>query len=494
MPRTIFVFIFTSVAFFGLSEESMTERDKFEFMSQDKVFSTIYENPAMKQFQRPYSFSLAGIGMENSKNRSNRPCIPAEGTGDTEVSFQAESYLKHNGSTLWGAAGYTTGKTENIKWCETSDYDIVYPYILGDMTGGDMKKELYRFGGGISSSSGRYIYGASISYDAGLYYRNIDPRPRNITGLLKLGIGAGLTTGKYALAAHLKADKYKQTNSVVFISELGVDKLYHLTGLGTDYTRFAGTGSSTYYTGWRYGGSIDIHPSDKNGLAGLVSLTHFSFDNIISDLNKLPMASVKETEYHAEAGWKADRFCINGILNIIRRLGNENIFGDATSGSYPQIATLTQYARNNINTGATVSANTGTRDKWEFSGEFTGFYCHDNRVQSSANARSIINSLNLTAIAGALFQPTDRLLFTAKATFGKKFILDDTSTPPTEGIEEIIIAATEEFKACSYSNLLTGIDLSATVAQSPKLAFKITFRAVRTSLRNECSLGASVIF
>lgn len=38
-----------------------------------------------------------------------------------------------------------------------------------------------------------------------------------------------------------EAHKYKQNGDITYYNELGVSKTFHLSGLGTSYTRFDGT-------------------------------------------------------------------------------------------------------------------------------------------------------------------------------------------------------------------------------------------------------------
>ena len=97
-------------------------------------------------------------------------------------------------------------------------------------------------------------WGVSLSYDAGLYYRNIDPRPRNTTGTLtsmQAWLCAHGPTTISACREHI--EKYRQTCDLMFMrAKREKPRVYHLTGLGNHYARFAGTGYSNYYDGERH--------------------------------------------------------------------------------------------------------------------------------------------------------------------------------------------------------------------------------------------------
>lgn len=474
---------------------SVVDREKAENLSLSQLFDHVYQNPALTGFKRNHSYSSAGISWSQDRHRDGMPYNPAAGSSEMHGSFMAQTYLKHKQSTLSGFAGYTTGKIKSMEWCETSDYDIVYPYVMADGTGGDLNEEIYRFGGGISSSTGKWHYGASLAYKAGLYYRSVDPRPRNVTGLLNLAAGAGLSIGNYITAIGVTADKYKQTNAIEFMSELGSAKIYHLTGLGTDYSRFAGTGESTYYTGWRYGATFDLHPARNiSGLIASLGVTRFTFSNIISDLNKLPLAHVRELEYHAQAGWLGQHAAVNAYASIRRRLGDENIFGDATSGSYPQISTLTMYAHNRIRTGAQASGIICNASRFGLKINAMAEYIHDNQVQSAANARRIINNLDMNINCTVTFRATQATLFSANVGYGHRHPIRSTFNKPKSGIEGAIAAADARFLADSH--MLNCIDGTVTMTHAlpHQLALHIAAHCTTTTIARNYAVTASIIF
>ena len=313
--------------------------------------SMVYGNPAMNQWRMEHG--LTEVDVAADMRRDHGVVNPGAGNRSDFFSGGAETYTKYRSSTLWGRGRYINGAVKNMVWNETADYHIVYPYILADSVGGDMKREQYDFSGGYAACNDRWAWGAELSYLATLEYREVDPRPRNVVGQLDVAAGVAYRVlGDYYAGVSLRLRKYKQTNEVEFKSEMGVDKIFHLTGMGTHYYRFAGTGLSTYYDGYRYGASAEFYPRTGHGAFLSCGVSRFSFDNILSDLNKLPLASVWHNAVDAQAGWlnpgERHDWGVSASVSAYRRHGSENIFGDAASSVYPQIGSIAMYADNYV--------------------------------------------------------------------------------------------------------------------------------------------------
>lgn len=314
-------------------------------------FNLPWQNPATRQFQAP--FSISAIHLNYSNLSAKAPVSLSQGSGEWCAEVGAYTYLKHKSSTLWGDAYYDNGRQLGIKWNETSDSEMLYPYLTADSIGGNMNLERYRFMGGYADHKKRWSWGAQIGYLAGLYYRSIDPRPKNITGLLSLSAGAGYRIAKnYSLSLGLMAQRYQQSNEITFMSETYESKIYHATGLGTHYVRFAGTGKNSKYTGWRYGGGLQFIPVDTIGFIAAVEVEAFEFEKILTDLNRLPLAKANDLDISAEAGYHGvsgkNVWMVGANLSSHSRKGKENIFGDPSMSIYPQITTLDKYSASTL--------------------------------------------------------------------------------------------------------------------------------------------------
>lgn len=359
-------------------------------------FSSVTEawkNPALFQFRRNYTLTAISAGYDQWSE--NEAVDVQRGDKDSYWAIDAETYLKYRGSTIWGHAGYQNGKRRNVRWNETSDYDIVKPFILGDPTGGDMKREVYSFGGGYANRIGRskFFIGASLAYTAGLYSRNVDPRPKNVTSKLDFHLGVGLfASDDYLAALSLQFVRYRQSNDVTFYSELGNEKLYHLTGLGNHYARFAGTGYNTKYKGRNTRLSISVYPFSGRGMAITLALSGHNIDNELTDLNKLPMGRSVRTNIIGEVAWLGGRWEATARARISRLIGRERIFGDPASGVYPEIGTIDMYHNNEVNVTAigvyrTRVANVALVVSPSLS------YNHSNEIYADPKSRQVINDL-----------------------------------------------------------------------------------------------------
>lgn len=186
--------------------------------------------------------------------------------------------MKKGSNDIWGEAGYDFGQRRNVMLNESSDYQTVYPYVTADLVGGDLHEENYRFSGGFAHTlKGGVTLGAFAGYNALLAYRTVDPRPRNLTS--DLDFAAGMRWRWLGMA--LKAGKYKQTNVVKFYNETFQPTVYHATGLGTDYFRFRGSNTNTYYNGRNFG-----IQADAASALGKSPMPAYTWLTIISDSTK----------------------------------------------------------------------------------------------------------------------------------------------------------------------------------------------------------------
>ncbi len=310
-----------------------------------------YVKPSVKVLKRKYSLTSVSVGA--SLRNESRAVIPQLGKGEISGNFTANTFITYKKGATWGNALYTNGKIADVQFNETSDYAMLYPYTLGDSVGGDLRFQNYRFGGGVNTAlDNNWKLGVEAQYRADLAYRQIDPRPKNLVTDIDATVGASRRiAGKYLVGLDLNAGKYKQTNSLRFFSELGVPNVVHFTGLGTHYYRFQGSNYNTYYKGYRVGSSLGIVP-DGSGWHGNIAYNYFAFIKIISSLNELPMARAGEHQTSGEIAYLHEESTAWGIklnADYSRKLGTENIFGDAADNVYPQIMSLEQFSAENLN-------------------------------------------------------------------------------------------------------------------------------------------------
>lgn len=334
-------------------------------------------NPALMPRRQPFSLCRAAVSYRS--DLMNAPVIAQQGRGTQQASFDAEAYMLLRHSAVWGNASYTNGRIVGMKLCESPDWRIVAPYTIADTIGGNQKMEHYRFGAGYGAAGRIVDWGIAISYDAGLYYRQTDPRPKSITGLLDIRLGAAFHAGRYLIGPGACFQRYRQSTDISFMSEMGESKLYHTTGLGTHYSRFDGSGSNVFSDMFTYTLSADIFPAADRGWFAAARFTLSSMRHVIRDLNKLPMAGLTDKKCQIQLGYMhlegSLRWKAFADFAASHRHGRENLFGDPSSGSYPEIGSRLAYADNSwqIRCAADVVALNG---KWQFSAAPSIAYSH----------------------------------------------------------------------------------------------------------------------
>lgn len=377
-----------------------------------RLVDLAFANPAMRPLQRGYSMSRVEGSYFSRTDGGRRAIDPQQGSGSRHWAFDADSYMKYKGSTLWGAASYRNGKDLDVRWNETSELPLVYPYLMADSIGGDIKKEIYSFSGGYASSSGRLGWGGAMGYTAGLYYRAVDPRPRNVTGNLHFSLGGTYRFGGCTAGLMLGYTKYKQTNEVDFYSELGSRRLLHLTGPVSDYGRFAGDAADTYYNGNTF--TLGLNLATARGLMFSAEAQHYALTNVLSSLNNLPMARAVHRQLRAEAAWVGrDGMGLAARLLVSRRAGTENVFGDASASVFPKIAERGNYFENRVEVSLRGMASWQLRSVRLTLTPAAG-YSHRNQLYRDPRSRDMVNSLWGSADVCASWR-TGRVQLTANA-------------------------------------------------------------------------------
>lgn len=423
--------------------DSMTTLQRTILHMQDNhwLWQLAWQNPAAMQWKQHYSLSSVTLAAEHQ--RQDQAVVSQLGDGRQQWSFKADTHMKHHASTLWGRATYTNGSTRHITWNETSDWHMVYPYVMADSAiSTPMKHELYAFMGGYASHNKRLHWGIEAGYQAGLYYRNVDPRPKNVTARLHLKGGLGLTVYEtYAAAASLEYMKYKQTNDVAFYSELGKEKLFHLTGLANDYSRFAGAADNTYFSGHQWSASLNLLPQNCRGLFFSVMGQTMSMDKVLTTLNKLPMAHIRHRAMRSEAGWQGSHWSVRAHMDVSRRVGTENIFGDPAASIYLRIASLDIYHENRLSAGADACVSFN-RSNLDMDIRPSVVYQHKNTIYADPQCQQLTNQVNWSlAWRGGVRTPRSYTSLTLGAqgyTPTKTMLAVQNVKPELEGLRRIL--------------------------------------------------------
>lgn len=340
--------LLTMVCTLCVSATMASPRDtaRVEHLSMWNQLSTpLLTNPALHS--AAYAQSYSEMALTIDFQHQSEAFVEEKGKGHVLGALAVNSYLRMNPrSAVWGSASYTTGKQKSICWNSTSDYELLAPYVMADTLGGDTHRERYTFSGGYGTQLGRVLLGGEMAIRAEHEYRDRDPRMRGIVTELLLRGGAGLMAWHYRWGVLVEGTIYKQTNSVDFYNELGVIPEYHMTGLGTEYGRFAGEQRSLAYRGGGFDIAFDAVPTDNEGLYGHVSLGRNAYERLLTSANSLPLSRLIYNKVETTMGWKQEskhHWAAYAHFAFTKRSGDENITGKSDSQYYPVIGKLTMY-------------------------------------------------------------------------------------------------------------------------------------------------------
>lgn len=350
MKRHFLLILFLLILFPVYPADTLNIREKILMDSSpmERIPAKVWDNPAMMYYAKDYSLSNIQAGANS--NDKGEAALKQEGNGSSNFGVTANSFIILNDkSKVFGGAHYKNGKRKNAIWNETSDFALLYPYVTGDSIGGNLNFEEYFFAGGYAHKVGKWTLGAQLDYRALIEYRNRDPRPKNVVSDLHVSIGAAHAVGPgYQLGIAVHARKYDQKSDISFYNDMGSTSVYHLTGLGMDYIRFAGDKKSSLYKGNAFSGSIDLLPTNGKGFFATASYKSFNFTKYLTDINKLPLVHMNENTINGEIGYMNKNANLNyGVrmdMKHSKRTGTENIFGDPVSSVYPQISEAKQYS------------------------------------------------------------------------------------------------------------------------------------------------------
>ena len=285
------------------------------------------------------AYTQAGITWNGRSEAA--PLIKEEGKSRQEGQICFNTLVRLDSlQAVRGSVRYTNGVKRDVFLNSSSDFFIVYPYVVADTVGGNVNREEYAFSGGYSACHKRFYWGAEGSYRAQHEYRMVDPRPRNIVSDLQVSASAGyLVLPGYALDLTLGYRRYSQSQSVSFMSERGKNSsVFHLTGLGNTFARFTGTTDS--YLNTRYSGNglsvgLAWAPVKERGWEAGVRYSLLDNTHYLPSLNQVPYTELytRNAEvrgaYLSRRGnwaWKAGFFLkgewregLESILDKVRR-------------------------------------------------------------------------------------------------------------------------------------------------------------------------------
>lgn len=311
------------------------------------VFSeTVYSNPSNYLNYRKYSLTEFKFANENLNRKSN---LLQEGSNQRLFDISANAYQKLDGNkAVWGQAKYKQGKRENVQWNESADYDKIFPYVVADSIGGDIKYEHYRFEGGYVQQVSDFNIGVSGYYQAQVEYRKIDPRPKNVSSIFGFKIGGSRNFhDKIYVGINLDLEKYTQKHRMSFYNPLGSPTIYQLSGLGNYNSLLKGKRKDAYFEGWTYGVGVQLYEPQNKTWFLTAEARWFDFEKLLPEFYDLQVGKIRDSEYKLSLGklfiqdnvqWG---FSIDGISK--ERVGTENLFMVQSTTNYVKIGDAERY-------------------------------------------------------------------------------------------------------------------------------------------------------
>ncbi|MDD2436009.1 MAG: hypothetical protein PHG27_04500 [Massilibacteroides sp.] len=347
--RFLFLFILVFFPFIMIhAEDTISVRIQKRLSPLTHMIDFVQHNPAVMPILNYPEYTELKTTMTRSDHEA---FLAQEGFLKNQFALQAVTVQKLGNKTLWGNVEYKNRKKDQVKWNESADYTLVYPYVMSDTVGGNnLHNEEYTFEGGYAQSNDRITWGLQLAYRALQQYRTKDPRPDNTVSdlLLHLGINYQINT-KYALGGNLILRKYKQKNSIVFRSNIGIPTVYHSSGLGTDMYLFAGKQNAykILYNGNTYGAALQLLPVSGQGLLIDLDYQHFQYEKQVSNLLYLPISEISEKKYAINACFrktKAEKHWVAKIqVQRRKREGTEHRFSIPQSNIYEKISSASLY-------------------------------------------------------------------------------------------------------------------------------------------------------
>lgn len=274
--------------------------------------------------------------------------LPAEGKGLMQGELRAQS--RHSLDSIHRVEGqvcYERGVKRAVNWNTSSDWELLSPYITLDTVGGNLQKEQYRFAARFASRPGRFFYSIWADYRALHEYRDVDPRPRNITADLNVSALGGLQMGAYALSLEAGYRRYHQREDVEFMDPRGNNtSVLHYLGFGRYSTRFSGAKKSTAvrFDGNGVNARLVLEPVDGLGWIGGASYAWLQMVRHLPGSNETPMSKLLNQEIGLYGGHKWARTYIRTDARLRLKTGTENIVDPSSAftvlGGLPMVHAL----------------------------------------------------------------------------------------------------------------------------------------------------------
>lgn len=297
-------------------------------------FSSLYNNPATKRYLYRSSFWDINTAFRLDKGST----IVQNGDKTSTFLINTHSYLKRDDKLFYGDLQFKKGKRKNVLWCESSDYELLDPYVLADSDGDIMNLEEYFFLGGLSKQVGSLNYGLEASYRARYEYRLVDPRPRNIVSQFNIKLGGAIDLFEYnILGVDICYGKYSQQNEIKLFKNDAKQKIYHMKGFGYYDMMFSKVYGElkVYHDIQSWSGSVQYFSKGREGVFAQVSFKKSVLEQDLDKFNDINIFQLKTNILKTEVGYSLDNYLFTKIYaRLNTRSGFENIYENISFNNY----------------------------------------------------------------------------------------------------------------------------------------------------------------
>jgi len=284
--------LYISICTISKAQDSTYLKLQQHKLLNDKL-NNYYDAPSLKDLNSPVPYTDMNI---NYTQQRSEKYIWQKGSGFNNFNININSFLaKKNDINLWGGFYYNNIAAREVNYNETLDYDYLYPYIMADSVGGDLKDEHYAISGGISKLFNKTTLGLESSFIGKQSIRNRDPRTQNISSNFNIKVSANQKLNSiYNLTLAVVGERYFQKAKVEFNSELGRPNIIHETGFGNFNKLLAGSRDNAEYLGYNYGLSLHFVPSHHLGWFALAKYTGTTIDKRVQNLADIMNEAYKD--------------------------------------------------------------------------------------------------------------------------------------------------------------------------------------------------------
>jgi len=328
-----------------------------------RSFSSYFEyNPSatfavpVKRFSEvgaTYGMSHAGDGLH----------LVQEGDGASALQLHSESFQVDSKYRFFGKASFLSDQKDNVGWRDVEDYQLLSPYLVADSIGGTYKRESYSLSGGASVCLRHTEWGIRASYDGGVSYRQVDPRPRNTVSVICINPGVTYSHGNWRYGVFGEYIRYRQNVDIQVEKADRKVYFYLMQGFGI-YNRQFSVLDETFtriYKGNLYSAGLHANYSEGSQSTGVL----VAFKKAVITVDE----SDKRTPYqltHNE---------ITTQLTHERELFHQTLFLKGTYTFLQTIGNETQYVPVTINTNFIV---------WNFATQSDRYQSKKQHAQFSA--------------------------------------------------------------------------------------------------------------